>query len=141
MLYNCDGCHQDFQTNSSLLRHISHRKDCLSQYGEEKFGQMKHEANLSSKQKWKKANAAKLKKEYHKEKYDTKNPEKRPKAEISSSKRYSYVPVAIRDTFEGASFLKFFQFTFERKKIDMVNNFENFSMISFTKRIKLLRRL
>ena len=122
MLFQCEGCHLDFETNGSLLKHISHREPCLIHYGQDRFDLMKCNARLSSKRKWKKANSAKSKMEYENNKFDPKNPDKRKKTE-DNAHTYTYVPVAVRDTFDGEVFLKVFNFIFQNKKQNVIDNY------------------
>ena len=103
MTFECESCLQDFEANGSLLRHISHREPCLIHYGE-RFEKIKYDARTNSKRKWKQSNSAQFKAEYEENKYDIKIPQKRKKSGDNFVK-YSYVPVAIRDTFEGEVFL------------------------------------
>ena len=122
MVFKCEECLQEFETNGSLLKHISHREICLLHYGSDRFDQMKFESKLASKRKWKQAQSDKHKIEYEKNRYDTKNANKRKKSE-ENPYRYSYVPVAVRNTFEGKSFIELFKFLFEMKRSEMLEKF------------------
>ena len=124
MIFKCEGCPQEFKTQSSLLKHISHRKMCLYHYGLGRFEEMKHEAKLESKRKWAETQSAKNKTEYEENKYDPKNP-KRQKL-TSNPHRYSYVSAEVMKTFEGEAFIKLFQAIFKGKKSQYLQSFTRY---------------
>ena len=70
-MYPCNCCKVVFKEKSSLLRHISHKPLCKKYYGEEKVNDMRREARLASKRKWKNDHSEQEKEKYQsqKEKY------------------------------------------------------------------------
>ena len=68
---SCNFCQIVFEEKSSLLRHISHKPKCKNFYGDETFNQLRREARLASKRRWKHEHADQEneKKRNQKEKY------------------------------------------------------------------------
>ena len=118
VLFQCKACLQEFETEASLLRHISHKEFCKDQYGHEKYEKMRHEARLSSKRKWRQSKLAEDKIDYQKNTYKNK-----PKG-ARNDHFYSYVTVSTRQSFVGEAFFKVFQSIYEAKKSQILNNFE-----------------
>lgn len=67
-MFPCTGCFKRFKDNSGLLRHIGHRPICKDFYGLEKYDDMRKEAQLLSKRKWKQTHASEFKKKYKEQK-------------------------------------------------------------------------
>merc|ERR1712062_875700 len=51
-MFSSEFCHEKYNQESSLLRHITHKKVCCNFYGEERVSQMKRQSRLLSKRKW-----------------------------------------------------------------------------------------
>ena len=67
-MYPCKCCGVVFKEKSSLLRHISHKPLCKKYYGEEKFNDLRREARLASKRKWKQDHSEQEKEKYRNQK-------------------------------------------------------------------------
>ena len=101
--YSCKLCYQPFETKSSLLRHISHKKICREHYGEAKFEDMRRNSRLASKSNWNKKQTAKEAKRYQTEK---------EKCKIDSKRRY--VSAGLRKGYpDGEAFSTVYKQLFE----------------------------
>ena len=111
MRHTCEGCKDEFEEKSALLRHVSHRKSCKAHYGEMRFIQMRTEGKLVAKRKWWKNHAD--------EKIKS-NVAKTKKACASKEvKKYQYVSqYERRNTDKGKAFTKFYIYVYlERKEV------------------------
>ena len=86
--FSCKLCCQPFETKSSLLRHISHKKKCRDHYGEAKFQDMRRNARLDSKSNWNKTQTVKEAKRYQEEKEKRKMDHKRRYVKAGFRKGY-----------------------------------------------------
>ena len=87
-MFACEFCHEKYDQQSSLLRHITHKKVCHEFYGQTRVSQMKRQARLLSKRKWSRSQS----------------PERRAEkvvTERTKHKKSGYIPVSITKSDQG----------------------------------------
>ena len=125
----CDSCDQEFDSNASLLRHVSHKQICKDHYGIERIEEMRHEGRLLAKRKWKNSQSAKECIKYERNKCDKINyADSKRRKESVQGKYYSYVSEGVRHhTDGGRAFYKFFKLIYQQKKEEILKDLEQFA--------------
>lgn len=111
-MFACEICSKEFQSNSGLLRHVSHQTICRNYYGENKLADMRTEARLESRRKWNKKQAVHESKRYEIE---------RDKRKEKSRQRYVNSTVRKRSQ-EGEAFKDFLNHIFNECMTDIGKN-------------------
>ena len=118
MRHTCEGCKDEFNEKSGLLRHISHRKSCKTHYGEIRFKQMRTEGKLVAKRKWWQ--------NYAKEKIKSDLPKTKKTSKVI--KKQNYVSqYERRHTEEGKAFSKFYVYCYIERKEAALNELQDFA--------------
>ena len=124
--FACESCDQEFKSDASLLRHVSHKLACNEHYGEERLWEMRRSGKLLAGKKWKRANRPHDKIEYMKNKCTTKST-----CNSSADKNYpkfSYVSEGVRKcTYAGVAFRKYFRIIYQKKKQDTLDSLKEFA--------------
>ena len=107
-MQTCENCEKEFDQKAALLRHISHKNDCKSYYGEERLKELRIDGKLEAKQKWWKKHASDKKVENHF------NEKKKAKLKIYHKKRY--VQGNQRNSNKGKCFAKLYKIVFKNRK-------------------------
>ena len=125
-VFACEYCGQEFEESSSLLRHISHKESCKNFYGEDRILKMRWNGKRMANKKWNQKLRYKRKQEN--------------KSSVASLKRsdennngpyYPYIPEIVRQrTIEGVVFHKLFKAIYERKKLEALEEFQEFALSS-----------
>ena len=115
---HCEYCGQEFGEISSLLRHVTHKESCENFYGEDRISKMRLDGRRTANKKWYKSNATKS------------SDDKRIKRSEKINGPYSsYIPERIRQrTIEGVVFHKLFKAIYEKKKLEALEEFQEFSL-------------
>ena len=123
--FACEACDQEFKSDATLLRHVSHKRACKDHYGEHKLWEMRRTGKLLAAKKWKKANRPHDKIEYKRNKCKTNNPNL---MDDKNETKYSYVPEGVRKcTYPGVAFFKYFKIIYQTKKEDTLENLKVFA--------------
>ena len=120
--FACESCSQEFGSNSSLLRHVSHKESCKEFYGEDRFLQMRRNGNLMSKKKWKQSF------KYKSNDNKTSNDKRKKRNVTSNGPYYSYVPERMRRQIEGKALIKLVHSIYDCKKKESLEEFQEFAL-------------
>ena len=107
-MFSCDFCHEKYDQESSLLRHITHKKVCCNFYGEDRVSQMKRQSRLLSKRKW------------HRNHPESRSSEKTVLKKAKQKK--TYIPVHIIKSDEGQAFSKFYELIYHECESNFIND-------------------
>ena len=105
-MLKCENCHLEFENQTQLLRHITHKKVCKAHYGEYRLNEMRIEGKLKSKKKWWNKNGKRVTQSYQIK-----------KIRIREAKKQKYVcEKQRRCTDQGKAFTKFYEFIYLQEK-------------------------
>lgn len=123
--FSCESCDQEFKSDATLLRHVSHKKSCKDHYGELKLWEMRRSGKLLAGKKWKRANRPHDKIEYARNKCTAKDANL---LDDRNEPKYSYVKEEVRKcTDAGVAFLKYFKIIYQKKKQGTLENLKDFA--------------
>ena len=123
MRHICEGCMDEFDEKSALLRHVSHRKSCKEYYGERRFNQMRTEGKLVAKRKWWNTHAQEKIIAMEKIRGD---PSKAKK--VKEMKKQKYVSqYERRNSVTGKAFTKFYFYVYFERKVAALKGLEDFA--------------
>ena len=107
-MLTCENCDKNFEQKAGLLRHISHKVDCKSHYGQERLEELRIDGRLEAKRKWWKrhSNEANIENRFNENK----------KAKLQKYFKKRYVPAEKRNTDEGKFFVEFYKIIFIKRR-------------------------
>lgn len=128
--FTCESCKRDFDSDASLLRHVSHKHACKDFYGQKKIWEMRRNGQLAAKRKWKQGHSSEDAIDYETNRYGTKSyvdKFKKSKKDEDGPK-YSYVCEDVRNCEDnGKAFLKIFHLIYQEKKKEALKNLEQYA--------------